>query len=277
MKLTHWFSAVSIVKCQVLIVTMPSYAYIYDAELAHPRHRQELNRLETRLTDIGLHGNIHRLTALKSIEELVEEECAQETKTIVAVGSDATFHDLISVEAARGIVVGYIPFSSLANQSILAPMLNMHNQEEAYIALSQRYIVTLPMNNLNNKQFTFEATCELPSTTLIHIDDNYTILPITKHQRLHITQQPLLDNTTPLLKILLVAGRSEKDETVVYTKKAVVESPTPLLFYLDGSVAYKAALAQFNATTASIRCIAGRSRITQTPSSSTITRLANNR
>ena len=46
--------------------------YIYEHTLASKRYQKTLERLETRLTDLGLSGKIYRLAPMTRVEEIEE-------------------------------------------------------------------------------------------------------------------------------------------------------------------------------------------------------------
>ena len=69
--------------------------YIYDDYLNKSKYSRILNRVEIRLTDLGLNGKIIRLGAIKNIRDVIQNEIKNGAKTIVAVGNNQTVNKII--------------------------------------------------------------------------------------------------------------------------------------------------------------------------------------
>mgnify|MGYP000966424279 FL=1 len=74
------------------------HVYIYDEHLNKAKYNRAINRLEIRLTDLGLNGKIIRLGGIKNIKATIQNEIKLGAKTIVAVGNNQTVNKPISTE-----------------------------------------------------------------------------------------------------------------------------------------------------------------------------------
>lgn len=73
------------------------YHYLFDSSLHQKRFHQEVARVETRITDLGIKGKMTRLTPLHDLRETVEESLAQGARTLIAVGNDHLLSRIASV------------------------------------------------------------------------------------------------------------------------------------------------------------------------------------
>lgn len=124
-----------------------SYLYIYDRVLSQPRYNKILSRLETKLLELGIKGRITRLTPLKNLKEIVDEATRQGAQTVVAVGGDEVFSQIISAAANTNLIVGFIPIS---NNSSLARVFGIPPLEAAVDVLAARIIKRLDLGRVNN-------------------------------------------------------------------------------------------------------------------------------
>ncbi len=72
------------------------HVYIYDDYVSQKKYEQQLIRVETRITDLGLSGKIIRLGMLKNIREAIQDELRRGVKTIIAVGDNKICNTVIN-------------------------------------------------------------------------------------------------------------------------------------------------------------------------------------
>ncbi len=119
--------------------------YIYDHLLSGPRFQKTLERLETRLTDLGLSGKIYRLGPMTRVNEIVRDEIRKQAKTITVVGGDALITKVAGLMAGCDIPLAIIP---LEKESSCALSLGI-SLESACRILAARRIVRIDLGQTN--------------------------------------------------------------------------------------------------------------------------------
>jgi diacylglycerol kinase family enzyme len=144
--------------------------YIYEHTLASKRYQKTLERLETRLTDLGLSGKIYRLAPMTRVEQIVRDEIRKKSKTIVAVGSDLLVSRVASLMAQSDIPLAIIP---IGENSICATSLGI-DSENACRILAARRIVTLDLGKTNTGSIFLSQISVTASNPVILIDKEIT-------------------------------------------------------------------------------------------------------
>ncbi len=128
------------------------YFYLYDTFLQDRAYANQLIRLETTLTDLGLQGKIGRLTLLKSVRDLVTAAVRDGADTVVAVGNDTTLSRVAEVLAKhRGVTAGFVPLGQA--QQTCAELLGIPTGLLACHVLSSRLVETVTLGQINNQYF----------------------------------------------------------------------------------------------------------------------------
>src|SRR3989338_5090652 len=115
------------------------YHYIIDQTRIPARNFDRLlGEVYGYLTEYQISGEVHRVTRLRNVSELVETAVRGGAKTIVAIGDDQNFVQLIEILAEQsGLVLGYIP---LQKSSEIAAVLGLPSLSEACLAIAKRRI-----------------------------------------------------------------------------------------------------------------------------------------
>jgi len=151
------------------------HVYIYDDYLSRGKYSRAINRVEIRLTDLGLNGKIIRLGGLKNIKNTIQNEVKLGAKTIVAVGNNQTLNRIIGavIEAdaygdfQKKTVIGVIPIGS---DNSIATSFGITDEEEACNIILARRIEKIDLGLAGNHYFLNQAT--IPSQgTIIEIGD----------------------------------------------------------------------------------------------------------
>ena len=154
-------------------------AYIYDDFLNKNRYRRSLNRVEIRLTDLGLNGKIIRLGAIKNIKEVIQAEIKNGIKNIIAVGNNETVNKVISAMITnknygffqKDVLFSIIPIGG--NNSI-ANSFGIRKEEDACNILLARRVKQIDIAYAGNNIFLNKA--ELTSSdAIIEINSDYHI------------------------------------------------------------------------------------------------------
>jgi len=150
------------------------YFYIYDEFLQEKKYHAALNRVENRLTDLEIKHRIARLSILKNIKEMVEDEIKKGATTIVAVGDDSTIFKIINVLAFYpDITLGIIPIGPNNN---IAKIFGIPLEEEACDILSSRIIKKLDLGKINHHHFISEVNIKGKDIE-INCDNQFRVMP----------------------------------------------------------------------------------------------------
>lgn len=156
------------------------YIYIYDDYLNKTKYSRPLNKLEIRLTDLGLNGKIIRLGAIKNVKDLIQNEIKIGAKTIVAVGNNETVNKIIGAIIdndfynffQKNILLFIIPVGE--NNSI-ADSLGIKKDDACEILLARR-VKKVDIGTINNKYFLNKVEFDGKEAE-IEIDGNFSIIP----------------------------------------------------------------------------------------------------
>ncbi len=141
------------------------HVYIYDDYLNKGKYNKAVNRMEIRLTDLGLNGKIIRLSGIKNIKGTIQNEVRLGAKTIVAVGNNQTINKIIGaiIEAdiygdfQKNTLLGIIPIGS---DNSIAASFGIKNEEDACNILLARRIEKIDLGLIGDYYFLNEARIE---------------------------------------------------------------------------------------------------------------------
>ncbi len=213
--------------------------YIYDDFLNKNRHQRALNKIEIRLTDLGLNGKIIRLGAIKNIKLLIQQELRNGAKNIVAVGNNATINKVASAlvsdslydSFSQDVLLSIIPVGD--NQSI-AKSLGIKKEEEACNTILARRIETIDVGVAGSHFFLNKA--ELSGNDIqVEFPQDYSLETLNKSSFIiyNLNDNPDLKNEVRLSpndgKLgLLINGRS-KDQSYFSVEEVKITSKNLLL------------------------------------------------
>lgn len=149
------------------------YVYIYATGLQQPKLKKIADRIEVKLTELGIGGTTHHLTVLKSASQVITEEIAKGAETIVLVGDDALFYEALSLVAKKPVALGYIP---LGGNSPLARYCGIPQGILACHVIANRLLVSLDLGKIHNHYF-FDCVEVDNKETQIRCDGKITITP----------------------------------------------------------------------------------------------------
>src|SRR3989344_17772 len=149
------------------------YLYLYDSFLNNKKYGGLLAKIETRLTDLGIGGKIFRLSPLRNINELLTDEVRNGIKTVVVVGNDKSFTEVINVAAKLDITVGVIP---VGPNNKIANSLGINSPEEATEVLSVRKIEKVDLGKVNGTYFLSNITVSGGGMT-IECEEKFRVTP----------------------------------------------------------------------------------------------------
>ena len=159
------------------------HVYIYDEYLNKPKYNRAINRLEIRLTDLGLNGKIIRLGGIKNIKGTIQNEIKLGAKTIIAVGNNQTINKIIGAvidteiysDFQKKTLLGLIPVGS---DNSIATSFGINNIDDACNILLARRVEKIDLGLVGNYYFLNQASISSLGT-ILQIDD-YTLEIIEK-------------------------------------------------------------------------------------------------
>jgi diacylglycerol kinase family enzyme len=126
------------------------YYYIVDPQKISQREFERVqNLLYSSLCEYHVSGEVVRATGLRTVNQLVENAFSHGAKTIVAVGSDDTLHDLINAVKNRETVIGFIPIFNTE----IGNMLGIKDIPHAAKTIALRRIAEMDLGQVNNTYF----------------------------------------------------------------------------------------------------------------------------
>lgn len=129
---------------------MVMYVYLYDNFLRQKKYDALVKSMEVRLTDYGIAGKILRLNNFIDAKQVVEDEIRRGAKTVVIVGNDMTFGQVLSRAATCNCLFGFLP---VGGENTIAEVLGIPIGLEACDILSRRRRETLDVGWVNNRFF----------------------------------------------------------------------------------------------------------------------------
>jgi hypothetical protein len=217
------------------------HVYIYDDFLDKAKYRKTLNKIEIRLTDLGLNGKIIRLSGIKNIKAAIQNEVKLGAKTIIAVGNNQTINKIIGAiidtdiygDFKKNTLLGIIP---VGDDHSIASSFGVKNETDACNILLARRIEKIDLGLAGQYYFLNQACIESAGTTL---EINNCLLEPQERGEIKIINLTY-DNQTGLLKsnphdgLLDVYIKTKKrDETNLKTTKLKVSNASEKLI-IDG-------------------------------------------
>jgi len=147
------------------------HVYIYDDYLNKNKYTKAINRMEIRLTDLGLNGKIIRLGGIKNIKGSIQNEIKLGAKTIIAVGNNQTINKIIGAiintdiygDFQKKTLLGIIP---IGDDNSIATSFGIKDEEEACNILLARRIEKIDLGLVGKHYFLNQATIQSSGTKL---------------------------------------------------------------------------------------------------------------
>lgn len=148
------------------------YVYLYDNFLRKKKYASVIKAVEIKLTDYGIAGKVLRLNNYIDTRTIIEDEIKRGAKTIVIVGNDATFGQVLSRNADSNCVFGFIPIGSADNT--IAEVLGIPIGSDACDILSKRRKEKLDVGWVNNRFFISQLLVKHAKVRIFY-DDQFSI------------------------------------------------------------------------------------------------------
>ncbi|MBI3115512.1 MAG: NAD(+)/NADH kinase [Candidatus Kerfeldbacteria bacterium] len=241
--------------------------YLVDDFVVSKKFEPELNRVEARLTEIGIHGRMEKLTVLKSVVEVIDEAVRRGADTIVVVGDDRTVSKMVSIVAQHGVPFGLIP---IGPHQAIAEFLGIPHGAAAVEILARRVKVQVDLGKVGDRYFLMSL--DVPeSRYALECDGRYRVsLAAAEPMRvcnLGRDETGTHDPHDGVLEAVIGAprkgfwsfGRAEARESVFPFKKMTITSEQPLAMTLDGQTVVKTPVT-VEASSKRLKVIVGRER-----------------
>jgi diacylglycerol kinase family enzyme len=218
------------------------HVYIYDEYLNKTKYNRAINRLEIRLTDLGLNGKIIRLGGIKNIKGTIQNEIKLGAKTIIAVGNNQTVNKIIGAiidteiygDFQKKTLFGLVP---IGDDNSIAASFGIKNSEDACNILLARRVEKIDIGLVGNYYFLNQASIQSLGT-ILEIDD-YS-LEISERGEVKIIN--LLSDPKEKIKSnphdgkldILIRTRKRDESVIIVKKLKIINSQEKLI--VDGVV-----------------------------------------
>jgi len=216
------------------------HVYIYDDYLNKNKYNKIINRIEIRLTDLGLNGKIIRLGGIKNIKSAIQNEVRLGAKTIIAVGNNQTINKIIGAiidnniygDFQKNTLLGIIP---VGGDNSIAQSFGIKDEEEACNILLARRVEKIDLGLAGQHYFLNQAVIQSLGA-ILKIND-YS-LEITSRGEVRIIN--LLSDQKEKIKsnphdgqLEVVIRTKQKDESFFTIKKLIISHPEAKLLLDD--------------------------------------------
>ncbi|MFH1292357.1 MAG: diacylglycerol kinase family protein [bacterium] len=162
------------------------YVYLYDNFLRKNKFASITRALEVKLTDYGIAGKILRLNNYIDVKPVIEDEIKKGATTIVVVGNDSTFGQVLSRSATCDCLFGFLP---VGQQNTIAKVLGIPVGEKACEVLSRRRKERLDVGWMNNRYFVSQL-CVKPAKVSVIYDEVFKVSAIDRMEVVVCNLQP---------------------------------------------------------------------------------------
>ncbi|PIT86431.1 MAG: hypothetical protein COU33_03225 [Candidatus Magasanikbacteria bacterium CG10_big_fil_rev_8_21_14_0_10_43_6] len=156
------------------------YVYLYDDYLKQKKYDVTMKAIETRLTDFGIAGKIIRLQQFTNAHAVVEEEISKGATTVVIVGNDRTFGQVLSRAATCRTLFAFLP---VGPENSIAEVLGIPEGVAACDVLSKRRKVRLDVGWVNNRYFISQLHI-FPHNISVEYDERFSVSAKNKKMEL---------------------------------------------------------------------------------------------
>lgn len=150
------------------------YLYLVDSFVQDKKFERDLMHIQARVQDLGISGRFEKLTMLKSIKGIVEDAERKGIKTLVAIGNDKTFNEMVGFLKNSDITLGLIPIGNEKNS--IAEALHIPCGIEACATLSKRIIKKMDVGKVNGRFFFSSLSFPFNSNIRVECDKSYKLI-----------------------------------------------------------------------------------------------------
>jgi len=147
------------------------YVYLYDNFLSNKKFDAIVKSMEVRLTDYGIAGKILRLNNFIDVKPIIDDEIKRGATTIVIVGNDKTFGNVLSRSATCKVTFGFLP---VGPDNTISDVLGIPINLESCDVLSRRLRERLDVGWVNNRYFVSQLHV-YPSKIEVDYDEKFRV------------------------------------------------------------------------------------------------------
>lgn len=216
------------------------HVYIYDDYLGKSKYNRLINKLEIRLTDLGLNGKIIRLGGIKNIKGTIQHEIKLGAKTIVAVGNNQTVNKIIGAIINSDLpgndekrpILGIIP---IGDDNSIAASFGIKNADEACNILLARRIEKIDLGLVGDYYFLNQASIKSLGTTISIDDYSLEIIERGEVRIINLLSDPKekIKSNPHDGKLDVLIKTRKKDESIITVKKLVLTNSKERLIVDD--------------------------------------------
>lgn len=253
------------------------YFYLYDSFVLDKKYESLLTKIEHRLIELGINGQIGKLSVLKNMDQMLEEAVKRGADNVVIVGNDKTFARAIKTLAKEKASIGYIP---IGENSDYARILGIPNALEAANILSRRTMERIDVGKINNSVYFLTSVDFDNEEIILECDKKFKIFPETSIKKISVCNSvnlalknddslyPLCDAKDGRLNIIFyhqkqsILKKKISQDTFLSAKKIRLENASPQKqtgLFVDGEMVSKTP-ATIEVSGAKIKLIVGKLR-----------------
>lgn len=162
------------------------YVYLYDNFLRQKKYTSLVKSIEVQLTDYGIAGKILRLNNYIDTKSIIDDEIKRGAKTVVIVGNDKTFGQVLSRSATCECTFGFLPIGS---DNTIASVLGIPVGIGACDVLSHRRKERLDVGWMNSRYFVSQLHV-LPAKVQVIYDESFKVTAKDKMEVVVCNLQP---------------------------------------------------------------------------------------
>lgn len=223
------------------------HVYIYDDYLVKSKYTKAINRMEIRITDLGLNGKILRLSGIKNVKSAIENEIRLGAKTIVAVGNNQTVNKIIGAilnadvydEFQKNTVLGIIP---IGKDVSIAKAFGIKDEESACNVLLARRVKKIDLGSVAD--YYFLKNLKIKSNNTVIKLDNFELKNESKGYiqiiNLHDNPKDSLKKSSPHDgKLDIYIKNSNSDVTFIQSSSFSIENTNKENILIDDTLEIK--------------------------------------
>jgi len=144
------------------------YLYIYDSCLKDKKYENLLTKIEARIIDLDMRGEVLKMNLLKNISQFLKDGIKKGAHTVIVIGDDKTFSTVLESAMLENIVMGYIPIDK---KSKFSQIFGIPYGDLACTIIGGGIVEKIDIGKINNKFFLGSVVVENSHNTELKIDN----------------------------------------------------------------------------------------------------------
>jgi len=148
--------------------------YLSDTFVNDKKYDRVIDKIKERLLELDITGKMIKMSILKRVDDLIEEEAKRGAKTITIIGNDQSFLKVVDPIARNNVALGFIPVGEPNN---IAKLLGIPKNEDACEVLAARKIVETDIGEVNGLYFFSNVKMEKNPHRLVIEQAGFKMMP----------------------------------------------------------------------------------------------------